>query len=390
MSRAAVAIFWVSFGVMAFVYFAYPAIIFFLAKAFGKKPRKDDEARFVSMIIPFYNEEAVIKEKLQNLLYIDYPKDKLEIICALDGCTDRTKDFILEFNDPRIRILDYKERMGKVATLNRAVKEARGEILFFSDANTIHRNNTLVELVRSFADEKVGCVCGKLTYTTVDKTSVSKGENLYWKYENFIKRYESKLGKLLITNGSIQAVRKELYPFPDPEVADDFSIPILILAKGYKVVYEPKAVVFEVATQSVKEEFNQKARIVAQGFKAAVRLFPALLKLGPLGLFEFVFHKLLRWCVGFFLIAFFISNAMLLEGKFYRLVFILQLGFYALAICGFLLRHKRKIKIFYVPFYFCLVNFAAMVALFRSLRGRQTRMWEKAQTTRTRGRSPSS
>lgn len=382
MRYSAEVIFWVSFGVMAFIYFVYPIFICFLAKTFGKKPRKDDEARLVSLIIPFYNEEDVIKEKLQNLLYIDYPKDKLEIICALDGCTDRTKEFILAFNDPRVRVLDYKERMGKVATLNRAVKEAKGEILFFSDANTIHRNNTLVELVRSFADEKVGCVCGKLSYTTADKTAVSKGENLYWKYENFIKRYESKLGKLLITNGSIQAVRKELYPFPDPEVADDFSIPILILAKGYKVVYEPKAVVFEIATQSVKEEFNQKVRIVTQGFKAAVRLFPALLKLGPLGLFEFIFHKLLRWCIAFFLVTLFLSNSLLLDKEFYFSIFVFQIIFYALAIFGFLLRHKRKIKIFYIPFYFCLVNFAAMVALFRSLRGRQTRMWEKAQTTR--------
>ena len=280
-------------------------------------------------------------------------------------------------------MLDFPERAGKVATLNRAVPEARGEILFFSDANTIHRNNTLIELVRSFADEKVGCVCGKLTYTTTDKTSVSKGENLYWKYENFIKHYESKLGKLLITNGSIQAVRKELYPFPDPEVADDFSIPILILAKGYKVVYEPRAVVFEIATQSVKEEFNQKVRIVSQGFKAAIRLRKAMLKLGALGLFEFIFHKLLRWCVSLFLILIFFSNLVLAGRGFYLVFFILQSVFYGLAIIGFFLRHKRKIKIFYVPFYFCLVNFAAMVALYRSLHNKQTRMWEKAQTTRT-------
>jgi len=367
---------------VGFIYFGYPAVICLLAKIFGNEPAQNDDAPSVSLIIAAHNEERVIKEKVENALELDYPAEKLEILFALDGCSDSTIDILKSCGNKKIRVVNYKKREGKVKTLNKTVPHARGEIIIFSDANTIHKKDAIRKLVRNFADPKVGCVCGRLKYISADKTSVGKGENLYWKYEHFIKTQESRLGKLLVTNGSAQAVRKELYPYPDPEVADDFSIPLLIHAKGHKLLYEPEAEVFEVATQSLREEFNQKVRIVSQGLRGTMRLRRDLLRLGPLGTFEFLFHKSLRWFVPFFLTTLFFLNIFLIDKEIYRVFFIGQSVFYALAFIGLLFRHKTKAKIFYVPFYFCLVNLSPLTAIVRLLKRGETRMWGKAHSTR--------
>lgn len=374
--------FWFNLSLIFFIYFAFPIILFIIAKLKGRQVDKEETVPLVSLIIPMHNEEKTVKEKVDNVLTLDYPDDKLEIIFALDGCTDRTKEILLEYDYRRINIVEILERSGKVAAMNKAVLQAKGEIVVFSDTNSMHNKDTLRKLLRSFTDKDVGCACGRLSYTYADSTSVGRGENLYWKYETFIKKQESRLGKLLITNGSIQAVRREIYPFPDPEIADDFSIPILIQAKGYKVIYEPAAVVYEIATQSLKEEFNQKIRIISQGFKGTIKLWKDLLELKFLGMFEFIFHKLLRWFIFVFLMVIFLSNLMLIDNNLYLNLFIVQIAFYSFAFIGFLLRHNIRIKIFYIPFYFCLVNSASLVALFRFLKGEQTRIWEKAHTTR--------
>ncbi len=375
-------LFWFFLGLISFIYFLFPVLIFLTAKLRGKQAQKNKITPLISLIIPLHNEEKVIRKKIENSLFLDYPQDKLEIMFALDGCTDKTKEILSGYDDNRIRILEIRERVGKVTALNKAVTQAKGEILVFSDANSMHQSDTLKNLVRNFSDEKVGCVCGKLSYLEADRTFVGKGENLYWRYEHFIKSQESRLGRLLITNGSIQAVRKEAYPYPDPEIADDFSVPLLIQAKGYKILYEPEAVVYEVATQSLKEEFKQKVRIVSQGIKGAIKLKRELLTLDPVSIFELLFHKTLRWFVPFFLAVIFLLNSMLIKEKLYFYIFSLQVMFYIFAFVGFFLRHQSKIKLFYIPFYFCLVNFASLVAVFRLFNGEETRMWEKAYTTR--------
>ena len=380
-----VTLFWVNICIIAFVYFGYPLIVFALASLQKAKTQKGEISPFVTIIFPLHNEERVIKDRIENALALDYPQDKLEIIFALDNCTDRTKDIIKEANEPRITVYEYSSRAGKVETLNKTVPQAQGEIVIFSDANSIHKSDTIRKIVNNFLDPRVGCVCGKLIYTDADSTMVGKGENLYWKYEHFIKEQESRLGKLLITNGSIQAVRKELYPFPAPEIADDLSIPIMIRAKGYKIVYEPKARVYEVATQSIKEEFAQKVRIISQGFKGVIKLRKYIFQLGLFGIFQFVVHKLLRWLIALCLIVVFISNMFMLQRELYLLIFLAQTVFYLFALTGFYLRSKKqRIKIFYIPFYFCLVNFASLLALHRVFSNGETRLWDKAHSTRVR------
>jgi cellulose synthase/poly-beta-1,6-N-acetylglucosamine synthase-like glycosyltransferase len=375
-------IFWFFVYLTAFIYFGFPAVMYLLAQLFGKEPQKGGIAPFISIIIAAHNEEKVIAEKVENTLKLDYPADKFEIIFALDGCTDATKQILAKYNDPRIKIIDKPEREGKVSTLNKAVPQAKGEILIFSDANSIYDPEAILKLIRNFIDTKVGCVAGRLSYTNANRTSVGQGENLYWKYETFIKMQESRLGKLLITNGSIQAVRSNAYPYPNPAAADDFCIPLLIQSKGFKVLYEPQAVAYEVATQDLKEEFNQKVRIVSQGFKGIKCLGAQLFGLNPLGIFELLFHKFLRWGVAYYLALILLFNLALTGQPVYLYLLILQIIFYLLALTGYLLRDKSRIKIFYIPFYFCLVNFAAVIALYEFLCNRNTATWDKAHTTR--------
>lgn len=376
-------IFWSSIILVAGSYFLYPIAITIIAKLAQSKPLVKDIEPFISIIIPMHNEEIVVKEKVENILGLDYPKDKLEIIFALDCCTDRTKEILLSLNKSNMAILDNAKRKGKVANLNDAVRRAKGEIVVFSDANSIHKKDALKKLIRNFADEKVGCVAGKLVYTDADNTSVGRGENLYWKYEDFLKRQESRLGRLLVTNGSIQAVRKEVYPYPDPNIADDFSIPLLIQVKGYKVLYEPEAIVTEIATQSLKEEFAQKARIISQGIRGAIRLKKDLAQLNTLSMFELIFHKVLRWLVPLFMIVIFLTNIVLIGSRFYLYIFMAQAVFYALALIGFIFRNRSKVKIFYIPFYICLVNFASLAAFYRIINRSKTHIWEKAYSTRS-------
>jgi len=378
---AAIFLFWFSIAAIASAYFGYPAFLF-LASFFLNKPyvKKDIEPS-VSLIIPAHNEEKVIADKLNNALSLEYPKDKLEIVMILDGCTDKTKEIAQRFGDSRIRIIEQTPRKGKMAALNLAVSRANGEVIVFTDANSMYEKDAVKKLVGNFADEKIGCVCGELKYR--NESLVGEGEDLYWKYEKFIKTKESQLRSLLVVNGSIYAIRKELFEPVGETLADDFAVPMVIFKKGYGLVYEPEAITLEKTAGSTKEGINQKARIIAQGLKASFAIGAVILSSGPLRLLQFLFHKFVRWFVPLFLVIIFVTNILLADMAFYRVAFIAQLLFYSFALIGYLLEEKNiKIKIFKVPFYFCVVNLASAIGVLRFLTGGIKGTWEKAETTR--------
>jgi len=262
-----------------------------------------------------------------------------------------------------------------------AVPQTKGEIIVFTDANSLYKKDTIGKLVRNFADEKIGCVCGELKYQ--NKSLVGEGEDLYWKYEKFIKTKESQLRSLLVVNGSIYAIRKGLFEPVGETLADDFAVPMVIFKKGYGLVYEPEAITLEKTAGSTKEGINQKARIIAQGLKASFAIGAVILSSGPLRLLQFLFHKFVRWFVPLFLVIIFVTNILLADRAFYRAAFIAQLSFYSFALIGYLLEEKNiKIKIFKVPFYFCVVNLASAIGVLRFLTGGIKGTWEKAETTR--------
>ncbi len=377
----AVFLFWCSVGLIAASYFGYPVALALLAVLTGKPYCKIPIQPKVTLIIPAYNEEKVIAAKMENAFSLDYPADKLEILLIIDGCTDRTKEIAAGFGNKRLGVIEQAPRKGKMAALNLAVPQAKGEIVVFTDANSLYEKDAIRKLVRNFADEKIGCVCGELKYK--NESLVGEGEDLYWKYEKFIKTKESQLQSLLVVNGSIYAIRKELFEPVEETLADDFVIPMVIAKKDYGLVYEPEAITSEKTVANTKEGIKQKSRIIAQGLKASFAIGPIILSSGPLRVFQFIFHKFVRWLVPVLLAISFITNAIAFMYPFYRELFLCQILFYISAAAGYILEeNKIKIRILKIPLYFCIVNLASAIGLLRFMTGGIKATWEKAETTR--------
>jgi len=375
-------LFWISLSLIAGSYFGYPIALCILVRLKNEaQPVKKDIEPSVTLVIPAYNEEKVIGDKVENALSLDYPKEKIEILLVLDGCTDKTEEIAEKFSGGNLKILERKPRRGKMAALNFAVPQAKGEIIIFTDANSKYEKDAIRKLMRNFADGKIGCVCGELKYQ--NESMLGEGEDLYWKYEKFIKIKESRLRSLLVVNGSIYAIRKELFEPVNETLADDFVIPMKVAKKGYGLVYEPEAVTLEKTAANIIEGMNQKARIISQGFKASFSIGSTIFSSGPLRIFQFLFHKFIRWLVPLFLVIILISSLSLIDRPFYKVVFLGNVMFYMFALIGYLLEERRlRIKIFKIPFYFCIVNIASAIGAMKFLSGGIKGTWEKAETTR--------
>jgi len=352
--------------IILYVYLGYPLVITLLAAINRKTVTKDDNYEpSVSLIIAAYNEEAIIAEKLNNCLLLNYPKDKLEIIVFSDASTDRTAEIVKSFEQDHIILIDLTERKGKTAGQNLAATQATGEIIIFSDANALYQEDAIRKIVRNFNDPSVGCVCGELVYYSEDKSLIGDAENVYWDYEKFIKRQEDRAASILGANGSIYAVRKQLYsPLPE-DIISDFIEPFKIIAQGYRVVYEPEAISFEHSTTNFIEEYHRKKRIINRSFYSLLYFSSFLNPFRyPLLSFQLFSHKILRWMIPVYLPIIFIVNMFLLKSLFFQVTFGLQIIFYVTALLGYVLEKNRWHNIFfYAPFYFCLVNIASLDAI---------------------------
>lgn len=375
--------FWTALLLIALSYFGYPVILILLAYFKKKSLTKGKIEPNVSLLIAAYNEENVIQQKIENSLLLDYPKEKLEIILILDGCTDRTKQIAERYIDRGIKIIEQKPRKGKMAALNLTVPQARGEIIVFTDADIILDTKAIKYLIENFSDERIGCVGGDLVYASDDSSLLAAGENLYFKYDKFLRRKESEMGTLFVVSGSIYAIRKKLFSPIDKDLADDFVNPIRIASQGFRVIYEPRAKAIGKIAKTIRDEFRQKVRMTSQGFKASTKIFNFISSKNYIYVYEFLLHKFLRWLVPLFLIVIFFSNILLLSNKFYKITFLGQMLFYLFSLIGYLLEERHiSIKIFYIPFYFTIVNLASLIGLLRFLRGGLKGTWEKAETTR--------
>jgi len=369
--------------VVLYIYFGYPLIIgsFSVFKKSRKEERKTN-LPFVTFLILVHNEERVIREKIKNSLGLDYPKDKLELIIASDASDDKTDLIIKEYERKGIIFYREEERRGKNFMINNVIPKTTGELIVFSDANSFYRPDAIKNLVKNFQNPKVGCICGKLIYTDNTGSLVAKGESLYFKYEAMLKNLESKFGAVVTGNGAIYAIRRSLFSPLSAEVPNDFAHPIEAMAKGYSVLYEPSAVAEEKATSSIKEEFRRRVRIVLRSFTAFIFYQKKYNILKNLNSFFFISHKLLRWFIFPLLVIILFINSFL-KGYFYELLFNLQIAFYLSALVGWFLQTLNiRIKIFYIPFYFCLINLAGMIGIYKFLIGKKEVIWEVAKTTR--------
>lgn len=373
-------IFWSLIALNLYIFLGYPLVLW-ISKFFMRNDYDDlsNENPTVTLLISVYNEEKIIAEKLKNSLLIDYPG--LQIVVSSDGSTDRTVEIANEFKQDNLKVFEYRENRGKNAALNASVAQIDSNIVVFSDANVLYHKDCIRRLVERFS-ENVGCVVGELRYENFDESATAEGEVLYWKYEYIIKDLESRLGKLLISNGGVCAIRRDLYPeLYLHGIADDFQIPIEIAADGYAVVYEKNAIGFEKTATDLHDEFNRKVRIVNQGLLGYNILKK---KITGFRFLQFISHKWLRWFLGIWAIGIFLSNLMIInQSVFYQSFFYLQVLFYIFALIGYLLRKTDyKFMIFYIPMYFCTVNVAGLVALVKYLRGDTFERWKKAESAR--------
>jgi cellulose synthase/poly-beta-1,6-N-acetylglucosamine synthase-like glycosyltransferase len=373
------ALFWTSVSLVAYTYLIYPALLWLLTVRRRPPGRVDpDTWPTVSLLITAHDEAAVIREKLDNTLALEYPRDRLQIIVVSDCSADGTDEIAAGYADRGVLLHRQLQRAGKTAAQNAGARLARGEILVFSDANSMYGGQALKALARSFADPWVGCVCGELRYANPEQAGAGKGEGMYWRYEQFLKRRESRLASLVGANGSIYAVRRELFEDLGPDIISDFIMPIRVWRRGFRVVYEPAAVAVEHSAKGFRDEFRRRTRIIARSLHG-LRTEAGVLNpfAGGLFAFQLISHKLLRWLVPLFLLGAWSSSAVLAGQPLYRAVFAVQTVFYLLAALGNLdPRHLGRVWLFYVPAYFTAINLGALVGLAKFLSGRRYTVWQ--------------
>jgi cellulose synthase/poly-beta-1,6-N-acetylglucosamine synthase-like glycosyltransferase len=375
-------VFFLSLFLIAYPYLGYPLILWFLAMLWGRKIVRQDITPTLTLIISAYNEEEIIAAKLANSLELDYPKDRLEIVVASES-DDRTNEIVRGYESQGVKLFNYSTREGKTATLFRVVPRTRGEVLVFSDANAFYQPDAIRKLVRNFADSRVGVVCGQLCYRNPKKTAAGKAESLYWRYENWLKTLASRLLSLNGVNGSIFALRREAFLPLNRFRGDDFELAVNAAIHGHGVVFEPEAVSVEEASDTFYQEFNRRVRIISWMFGGARLLLKKAAQQGRwLVAFQLLSHKIIRWCVPVFMVLLFISNLWLAqEGHlFYLFLFFGQLSFYGIAVYAFIsniIRGRPLPRGVTLIYYFCTVNLAALVGLFKSVRIRSGTVWEK-------------
>ncbi len=373
-------VFWLASSLVAYVYIGYPLLLALFCRR-RNGPLSSNEALLprVTLLISAYNERGVIKEKLCNSLALDYPRDLFEVIVISDCSDDGTDEIVAQYAMFGVRLVRQSQRLGKSAGLNLGVRQATGEILVFSDANAIYQSDAIRQLVGHFADPRVGYVVGNARYTdTPGQPASAESEGLYWKLETWLKRKESEFGSVVGGDGAIYAIRREFFTPLRPTDINDFLNPLQIIARGHRGVFEPAAVCYEEAGDSFAKEFRRKVRIVSRSLNAISRAPGVLLPwTQPRHWFALISHKLLRWFVPFFLILSLCSSLALWSRPFYKYAALLQLVFYSLALGGLtVVRRHRSIRIFYLPYYFCVVNLASLIGIMKSFRGSLSPTWQ--------------
>ena len=373
-------LFWGMVTVIVYVYAIYPALILIRGKMFRRPYKLDDITPLISLIVAAHNEEANIGARIENALALDYPRDRLEIVIASDGSTDETETIVRAYEGQGVKLLPFP-RQGKIPVLNKAVQSASGEILVFSDANSIYVPDALRALIRPFADPNVGGVAGDQRYLKEqDSNRISDGERSYWNIDRQLKQWQSDAGNTISATGAIYAIRSHLYrPIP-MGVTDDFVASTAVIAQGYRLLFVPEAIAYEPVAGASGIEFGRKVRVITQGFRS-VQVMRELLNPFRYGFYavQIFSHKVLRRLMFLPLLILFVASAFLWsEGMIYRLATVGQLIFYVCALFGWLLEETRfgKLKPFAIPFYFCMVYVAAMFATLNVLRGHRIELWD--------------
>jgi cellulose synthase/poly-beta-1,6-N-acetylglucosamine synthase-like glycosyltransferase len=375
----AVGIFWSSLGLILGSYLVFPILVLVRGALARRSVRCGDATPRLSVVVVAHNEEEHIGARIEDLLAQDYPTEAVEIIVGSDGSDDRTESIARSYADRGVSLV-ASPRRGKIPTLNDAVACATGELLVFTDANTRFRSDALRRLVRPFADPEVGGVAGNQVYTRGDAHSATAdGELAYWSFDRLLKQAQSRAGSITSATGALYAIRRAQFR-PVPEgVTDDFVISTRVIAQGRRLVFAADAVAIEPVAVGTGTEFRRKVRVITQGLHA-VRAMRELLDPFRHGFYSFqlAWHKLARRLIVLPMLAVLLVFPWLwTAGPLYRGATIAIFAFLALALAGFSLRRTQwaRWKLLTLPFYFCLVNLAALFAVLNVLRGRRIGLW---------------
>lgn len=388
--KTIIIIFWVSAFIVFYTYLGYGILLFLLVKIkelLSHTSKMAETHTFepdtkVTLLIAAYNEEDVIKEKMENCLKLDYPPELFEIVWVTDGSTDHT-NLLLECytlpveGAPTTRLLYEKERRGKSAAIDRAMKFVDSPIVVFTDANTMINPQAIKIIAEKFQNKKVGCVAGEKRVISGKNDGAVASEGIYWKYESFLKNLDYRLYSAVGAAGELYAIRRELFEeMPSDTLLDDFILSMKIAMKGYIIAYSNKAYALERSSLNIKEEEKRKVRIAAGGLQSIVRLAPLLniFKYGVLS-FQYISHRVLRWSITPVLLFLLLPlNCIIAFGGeinvFYSIILFFQIIFYILALT----------KIAYIPYYFLFMNVNVIKGFFYLYRKKgKNGIWEKAK-----------
>ena len=387
-------IFWICTFLVFYTYLGYGMLLWVLVKlkriVMGKPkkralPTDDDELPDVTFLVCAYNEQNVVDMKMKDIYQLDYPKNKLHIAWVTDGSSDNTNSYLKTYTD--VDIIFTPERKGKTAALNHGLSLVKSDITVMTDANTMVNPGAIKEIVRLMQDPKVACVAGEKRVMARHKgQAAAEGEGLYWRYESALKRMDSELYSAMGAAGELNAIRTALYePMPENALLDDFVMSMRMVDKGYKIAYSSNAYASEYGSANLQEESKRKRRIAAGGLQSCWWLRKMMNPFRkPIVAFQFISHRVLRWSITpFALMALIPLNVALLlmkAGNVYTVIWLLQIIFYATALCGYI-QEKRgnRSKLLYIPYYFLFMNmnvFAGIPYLRSHSKGG---IWEKAK-----------
>ena len=373
-------IFWGALAAIAYAYILFPLIVLLRGRLFARPFTQGDITPRVSIIVAAHNEESSIGSKLQNMLSSDYPADCLEVIIASDGSDDDTENIVRQFEKKGVRLLSLPRR-GKAHAMNAAVAVSSGEILVFSDANSMYAAGALRALARPFADATVGGVAGDQRYLNDSSAAITAdGERAYWDFDRMLKEAQSQAGNVTSATGAIYAIRRSLFS-PVPEgVTDDFVTSTKVIAQGRRLVFAPAAVAFEPVARSGGVEFGRKVRVITRGFQSVLEM-RTLLNPFRYGFYaiQLFSHKVVRRLVALPLLVLLVGSLMLWnDGPVYGTVALGQLVVYGCAALGVALSRTRfgRTRILTLPLFFVAVNVAALMAALKLLVGQRVVMWD--------------
>jgi len=366
---------WLSLAVVAYVYLGYPLTLRLLPARKGATASPGGRPPLVSVVIAARNEAAQIADTVRNKLAQDYPSDRLDVVVVSDGSDDGTDALVAGIGSERVTLLRQEPRQGKTLALNRALPEARGEIIVFSDANSRYEPDAVRQLAAAFDDRTVGYVTGRLIYQDPGETAVGAGSGTYMRYENWLRRLESRAGSVVGVNGGVDAVRRDLYQPMRADQLPDFILPLCVVEQGFRVVYREEAVSREDSLGRQGDEYRMRVRVALRALHGLADMRRLLSPRHGLFAFQLFVHKVLRYLLFVPLAAALAANLALVGRPGYAWLFGAQAACYGLAAIGWLSGGRIHFRPVFVPFYFCLINVAAGEALARFLRGERQVLW---------------